>query len=531
MPAPAADGQPGKSARKGAVEGTGSTAPAAGGGGTGRRGLVVAALMLAMALSAMDSSIVATAVPQIVGDLGGFAYYSWMFSGYLLAVTVSLPVYGKLADSIGRRPVLLAGTALFILGSLLCAGAWSMPALIAFRLVQGFGGGAIQGTVQTLAGDLYPMEQRGRIQAAISTVWAIASVAGPALGGVFAGYASWRWIFLVNLPIGVGALWLLRRHLVEPARESAAGVRKPLRIDWPGALGLLTSTGLLLIGLVQGGTAWAWDSAQSLLVFGGAVLLGAATVVVERRAAEPIIPGWVWRRRPILGANLVLGFFGLLMIAPTVFLPTYAQSVLGLAPVGAGFVLSVMTISWPVSSALSNRVYLRLGFRNTSLIGMSCATLLLAAFVLLPYRGAAWQPALLMFAVGAALGLSQLPQIVGVQSCVPWGERGTATASVLFCRQVGQSIGAVLFAVIANTTIAGRLRDAPSRVRGHLPSTLDGVARVLDGHRGSTAVRDYLRHAVTASVDHVYVGAAGFALCAVLVLIFIAPKHFPVIGD
>ncbi|WP_051940917.1 MDR family MFS transporter [Phaeacidiphilus oryzae] len=526
MPAPAADGPPGKRAQR--REGTrASAAPRAAGG---RRGLVVAALMLAMALTAMDSSIVATAVPQIVGDLGGFAYYSWMFSGYLLAVTVSLPVYGKLADSVGRRPVLLAGTALFIAGSLLCAGAWSMPVLIAFRLVQGFGGGAIQGTVQTLAGDLYPMEQRGRIQAAISTVWAVSAVSGPALGGVFAGYADWRWIFLINLPIGAGALWLLWRHLVEPRREPSAA-RRPLRIDWLGALGLLSSTGLLLFGLVQGGTAWAWGSPPSLLVFAGAVLLGAATVLVERRAAEPIIPGWVWRRRPILGANLFLCFFGLLMIAPTVFLPTYAQSVLGLAPIAAGFVLSVMTVSWPIASALANRIYLRVGFRNTSLIGMSFATLLLASFVLLPYRGPAWQPALLMFAIGAGLGLSQIPLIVGVQSSVPWGERGTATASVLFCRQVGQSIGAVLFAVVANTTIAGRLRDAPARVRGGLPSTLDGVSRALDGHRGTPAARDYLRHAVTASVDHVYLGAAACAVCSLLILFFVTPKRFPVVRD
>ena len=192
------------------------------GAGTDRRGAVVAALMLSMALAALDSTIVSTAVPQIVGDLGGFSVFSWLFSGYLLAVTVTLPVYGKLSDTFGRKPVLIAGSVLFLVGSLLCATAWNMAALIAFRIVQGLGGGALQGTVQTLAADLYPLKERPKIQAKLSTVWATSAVAGPALGGVLAAYADWRWIFLINLPIGAVALWLLVRHLHEPQREPKA---------------------------------------------------------------------------------------------------------------------------------------------------------------------------------------------------------------------------------------------------------------------------------------------------------------------
>src|ERR1044072_7325606 len=185
---------------------------------TDRRGAVVAALMLAMALAALDSTIVSTAVPQIVGDLGGFSVFSWLFSGFLLAVTVTLPVYGKLSDTFGRKPVLIFGSALFLLGSLLCAVAWNMAALIAFRIVQGLGGGALQGTVQTLAADLYPLRERPRIQAKLSTVWALSAVAGPLLGGLLAGYADWRWVFLVNLPVGALALRLLVRHLHDPER-------------------------------------------------------------------------------------------------------------------------------------------------------------------------------------------------------------------------------------------------------------------------------------------------------------------------
>ncbi|MET8473318.1 MDR family MFS transporter [Streptomyces sp. NPDC006422] len=474
-----------------------------------RRGAVVAALMLSMALAALDSTIVSTAVPQIVGDLGGFSVFSWLFSGYLLAVTVTLPVYGKLSDTLGRKPVLIAGSVLFLVGSLLCASAWNMAALIAFRVVQGLGGGAIQGTVQTLAADLYPLNERPRIQAKLSTVWATSSVLGPALGGVLASYAGWRWIFLINLPIGAVALFLVVRHLHEPRRERAA---RP-RIDWAGALAVFAAGGVLLTWLVQGGVAWAWDATPSIALLCAGVALIGAVFVIERRAAEPILPGWVWRRRTIAAVNLALGAMGLLMVAPTTFLPTYAQSVLGLSPTAAGFVLSVMTLSWPVSAALSQHVYRRIGFRDTAALGMTGALLVLAAFpLLLPYPGAVWQPTLLSLLLGASLGLFQLPLIVGVQSTVGWAERGTATASVLFYRQIGQTVGAAVFGAVANGVISARLGSG---------ADLDSVTR-------DTAA-DGVRRAIDAAVDSVYVGAACAAAVALAVLLTLAPRRFPVL--
>ncbi|WP_242441162.1 MFS transporter [Streptomyces sp. CB02923] len=495
-----------------------------------KRGRVVAALMLCMALAALDSTIIATAVPQIVGDLGGFAVFSWLFSGYLLAVTVTLPVYGKLSDTFGRKPILVTGVIIFLAGSLLCATAWNMASLIAFRILQGLGGGALQGTVQTVAADLYPMKERPKIQAKLSTVWATSSVAGPALGGLLAAYADWRWIFLVNLPVGALALWLVVRHFREslPARERT---RRP-RVDWPGALAIFACGGLLLTALVQGGVVWPWLSAPSLLLFAGSAGCATATVLIERRAAEPIIPGWVWRRRTISAVNLALGAVGLLMVAPTVFLPTYAQAVLGLGPIAAGFVLSTMTLSWPVSSALSSHVYNRVGIRACSMIGIGAATLVLLAFPLLPYPGAAWQPALIMFALGAALGIFQLPLIIGVQSSVGFEERGTATASILFCRQVGQCVGAALFGAVANATLNGRLATAPADIRPGLPGDLDSVSHAL-ARAGTLTDRaaDYLRRAVDATVDHVYIGAAVAAGLAFLILLLLAPRRFPVHGE
>jgi multidrug resistance protein len=502
--------------------------------------------MLAMALAALDATIVSTAVPQIVGDLGGFSVFSWLFSGYLLAVTVTLPVYGRLSDTFGRKPVLVAGAALFLLGSLLCAVAWNMAALIAFRIVQGLGGGALQGTVQTLAADLYPLEERPKIQSKLSTVWAVSAVAGPGVGGVLAAYADWRWIFLINLPIGAVALWLIVRHLHEPQRDTTTGAdsgtnsgtdsgtnsgtgagtgtetdTRPTRarVDWAGALAVFACGGVLLTALVQGGVAWPWLSGPSIALFGTELALLAVVVVVERRAADPIIPGWVWRRRTIAAVNLALGALGLLMVAPTVFLPTYAQSVLGLAPVTAGFVLSVWTLSWPVSAALSQHVYRRIGFRNTAMLGIGTASLILLAFPFLPYPGQAWQPTLLMLLLGAALGLFQLPLIVGVQSTVGWSERGTTTASVLFCWQTGQTMGAALFGAVANGVLASRLGGA---------GDLDSVTRALDS--GGTAP-EATRRAIADAVHAVYLGAAGAAALAFLVLLLLAPRRFPVLEE
>ncbi|WDN55464.1 MFS transporter [Streptomyces clavuligerus] len=517
--------------------------PAGPQGETGQRGSVVAALMLSMALVALDGTILSTSVPSIVADLGGFSIFSWLFAGYLLAITVSLPVYGKLCDTVGRKPVLVFGIVLFLLGSVLCAMAWNMGSLIAFRIIQGLGGGALQGTVHTIASDLYPLKERPRIQSRLSIVWGVSAVTGPAVGGVLATYADWRWIFLINVPVGLVALWLIVRQL----RESAPGVhangpgaggtrgirgflggrtadgseRAP--IDWLGALTVFAAGTALLAALVQGGIAWSWFSAPSLALLGTGAVLIVALVLIERRAAEPMLPGWVWRRPTIAAVNLALCGLGVLMTAPAVFLPTYAQSVMGLDPIAAGLVLSVMTLSWPVTAAWSNRIYNRIGFRQTAMIGVGCAALVLAAFPLLPYPPSPWQPALMMLLLGAALGIFQLPLIVGVQSTVVWYERGVTTASVLFYRQIGQSVGAAVFGAVGNAVLASRLGGT---------SDLDSVSRTLeDSDSLSEEAADGLRRAVDAAVDHVFVGGAVAAVLALLALLLLAPRHFPVIDD
>jgi multidrug resistance protein len=325
-----------------------------------QRRWILAALMMTMMLAAMDTTIVSTAIPQIIGDLGGFALFTWVFSIYLLAQTATIPIYGKLADTFGRKPILVVGTLIFLGGSVASALAWNMVALIVFRGLQGLGAGSIMATVNTLAGDLYSVRERARIQGWLSSVWGVAAVVGPTLGGAFAEYASWRWIFLINLPIGVLSIILIGRFLHEQPQY------RRHRIDYAGAGLLLVAGGSLIFGLLQGGQTWPWLSAPSIGVFALAAVLIAATVLVERRASEPIMPAWLWRQRVLVGTNLAMIGMGLVMMGPNAYLPTFGQSVLGLGAIAAGFVLATMSIGWPLASSLSGYLYLRIGYRDTA---------------------------------------------------------------------------------------------------------------------------------------------------------------------
>ena len=305
-------------------------------GGVGlrsERGPVLLAMMLSVALVALDSTIIATAVPSIVRQLGGFSQFPWLFSVYLLTQAVTVPLYGKLADLRGRRPVLLWGIAVFGVGSVLCGFAWSMPALIVFRGLQGIGAGAVLPMTVTVVGDLYNVEERARVQGYIASVWAVASVVGPTLGGVFAQYLSWRWIFFVNIPIAVLATWMLLRSFHEKV------VVHRHAMDVAGAVLLTSGCSLLILGLLEGGVAWAWDSPVSIAVFVvGAVLL-VAFLIVETRAAEPVLPLWVFRPRVLVGATLTAAGVGAVLIVLSSYVPTYVQGVLGTGALVAGLAL------------------------------------------------------------------------------------------------------------------------------------------------------------------------------------------------
>ena len=484
-----------------------------------RRRWILAALMLTMMLAAMDITIVSTAIPQIVSDLGGFALFSWVFSIYLLAQTVTIPVYGKLADTLGRKPVLVAGALIFLAGSAASALAWNMVALIVFRGLQGLGAGSIMATVNTLAGDLYSARERGRVQGWLSSVWAVAAVAGPTLGGAFAEYASWRWVFLINLPIGAIALLLIVRfvHETPPRRQH--------RIDYAGAILLLISGGALIFGLLQGGRAWPWLSSPSLAVFALAIVSAVALVVVERRAAEPIQPRWLWRHPVLVGSNSSMIGMGLVMMGPSTYLPVFGQSVYGLGAIAAGFVLASMSLGWPAASALSPRLYLRIGYRDTALVGAALIVAASVGFLALPASASIAWPVASQVVLGAGFGLLSTPLLVGVQDMVTWQDRGVATGANIFSRYLGQSLGAALFGAIFNASIGGSLAAAPAALRADLPNDIDAVIRELHRHALPAAADEYLRLAIYDATHHVYAGLALLAALT-LVVVLLIPRRF-----
>lgn len=484
---------------------------------------VLIALMLAMALIAMDTTIVATAIPQVVSDLGGFSLIGWVFSIYLLAQTMTIPIYGKFADLYGRKPVLVLGSVIFLLGSVLSAFSWNMLALIVFRGLQGLGAGAIGATVQTLAGDLYDIRERGRIQGYLSSVWGISAVVAPTLGGVFAQYASWRWIFLVNVPIGALALTFIVRDVHEHVE------RHQHRIDWLGAALLFTAAGLGMFGLLEGGTAWAWWSTPSVVIFVAALLIGLAAVAVERRAPEPVMPPWLWTRRLTAGSYLATAMAGLAVIGLSTFLPTWAQAVGGLSPIAAGFVLATMSMSWPLASGLSSRLYLRIGFRDTALVGALFAIAAGVVFVLMGENAPVWQPVLGSLLMGAGMGLITAPLLVGLQSTVDWGERGVVTGGAMFSRFLGQSLGAAVFGAVTNAVLAARLESAPPSLQGKVAGTVDEVSRALTGHPAADAA-EFMRSALHASTHAVFVALLVSAVATLGILLLLVPRHFPTIS-
>jgi EmrB/QacA subfamily drug resistance transporter len=413
------------------------------------RGPVLIGVMLATGLVAIEATVIATAVPSIVGSLGGFAEFPWLFSIYLLAQAVTVPVYGKLADLYGRKPVMLIGIGLFLLGSVLCGVAWNMWALIAFRAVQGLGAGAVQPMSMTIVGDLYTVQERAKVQGYVAGVWAASSVVGPTLGGVFSEYLSWRWIFFVNVP-----LCLLAGAMIA-LRFSERVERRRTRVDYAGAVVLTAGLTLLVLGLLEGGQAWSWASAPSIAVLGSGVVLLAVFVLVERRAADPVVPLGLLGDRLIVTTCLVATAVGAVLLGLTSYVPTYVQVVLGTGPLVAGFALAALTLGWPVSASQSGRVYLRIGIRSTSLIGAAVVVLGAGLLLLLDEGTSVLQVGATCFVVGLGMGFAAAPTLIAAQAAVAWEQRGVVTAANMFFRSLGSAVGVAVFGAIVNGTLGG----------------------------------------------------------------------------
>jgi EmrB/QacA subfamily drug resistance transporter len=491
------------------------------------RGPVLIAIMLSTGLVALDSTILATAVPSIVGDLGGFSQFPWLFSVYLLAQAVTVPLYGKFADSLGRRPLMFFGIAAFLLGSVLCGVAWSMPLLILARAVQGIGAGAVQPISMTMVGDMYTLEERARVQGYVASVWGAASVIGPTLGGLFSEYLSWRLIFFVNLPLGAVAVWMLARHFSEKV------TRTTHTVDYTGAAALTGGFTLLILGLLEGGVAWGWASAVSIVVLVAGVALLVVFFLVERRAAEPVLPPWVFSRRVLSGGNLYSLVVGSLMIGLSSYLPTYAEGVLGKSAVVAGFTLAAMTVGWPFAAGLSGRIYLRIGFRNTALVG---SVFVVAGAVLVALLGiytSLWFAAFASFVLGVGLGLSASPTLVAAQSVVTWERRGVVTATNMFSRSLGSAVGAAVFGAIANATLAARYAHPPAAVAGHLSGSVNATSQTFGAapKDESPVVTRFLRDSLYQATHHVFLGLIVLALFGIGALLLMPRRSEPLTFD
>jgi EmrB/QacA subfamily drug resistance transporter len=400
----------------------------------GRR-MVTAALMVAMMVTAMEQLVVSPAMPTIIAQLKGFEIYPWVVSAYLLASTVSTPIYGKLADLFGRKRILLFGLALFSAGSMLSGTAQSMGQLIAMRTIQGLGAGAVAPIVLTLLGDLFSLEERARIQGLFSTVWGLSSIAGPLIGGWLTVNLGWRWVFFVSVPFAVVAYAMLAWYVHERVEH-----RQVAPIDWAGA-GLLTAgLSTLLLVVLDGASLGLWID---LVLVGLTIALLVGFVFREQRAADPILPMDLMIR-PTIATSVVGSFLiGGILFGIETYVPLFMQGVRGGNATEAGQALTPLFLAWAISVTIAAKAVVRWGFRRGGMVGAGLVAVGMLGLILGAMFPAWTRPAftLALIVVGMGMGPSSLSFILAVQHAVSWNQRGVATGAVIFFRTIGGAIG------------------------------------------------------------------------------------------
>ena len=413
-----------------------------------RRGLATIGVLGGSFLAAIEATIVATAMPTVVSQLHGLAHYSWVFSGYMLTSTVTMPLWGKLSDLYGRRRFYLLAVGLFLLGSALSGASQSMRQLIVFRAIQGVGAGGLLPLGMTILGDLYTLKERARAQGLFSSVWGIASIAGPLVGGYITDTLSWRWVFYLNLPFGAVAAALVGLALVEPDRRGSA------RIDVRGALAMMGSVALLMLALGQTGERNPAVPAPFVIsLYAAAVVLGGLFVLSERRAAEPIIPLDLFAD-PLVAATTLAGFLvGVAMFGALSFVPLFVQSVLGGTARDAGRALTPLLLGWVTMSIVSARLLPRFGYRPIIITGLTLVTVGFLGLIRVE-RGAT--PAALyvdLGLMGLGMGTTMLSLLLALQSAVPRERLGVATSIGQFTRSIGGALGVSIMGAIVSVSL------------------------------------------------------------------------------
>ncbi len=460
------------------------------------RRFIVIAILLAMFMSAMEATVVATAMPTVVADLSGLALYGWVGSIYMLATTVTIPLWGKLADLSGRRAVMLAGVVVFLVGSVGCGLSPTMTSLIVFRAIQGIGAGAIQPTSMTIVGDIFTIEERGKMQGVFGAVWGIAGIMGPLLGGFIVKVLTWRWVFYVNVPFGIVSALVLVRFFKERERPKA----EKSSLDVLGAV-TLTACVLAVLG-AAGGT-------HPLVLVPVAVAALALFLYVEGRAKEPLLPLALFRSRVIAVSSVVSFLLGAVMMATLMYTPFYVQAVRGGSATDGGTTVAPMLVGWPIASALAARVLVTRGFRPMVRLGV----VLLAATgvgLALAVRADADLNVFraLMFVMGAGMGLATMSLLIAVQDAVRWNQRGVATASTMFFRTIG---GALIVGALGAVLSRGLAAVIPEDVLRKM-LTVRG-----DGADEMTATFVRYAHDIAPPMAPLFQTIAGLALLALVI--------------
>jgi EmrB/QacA subfamily drug resistance transporter len=488
--------------------------------------IVTIALMLGMSLAALDTTIVGTALPSIVGKLGGITLYSWVFSAYLLTSTSTVAMYGKLADLFGRKPLFLFGTAVFLIGSIASGAAQSMEQLIIFRAIQGLGAGAVLPIVLTIIGDIFPLEERAKVQGLFSGVWGLSSIIGPALGGVIVDHFSWRWVFFINIPFGLLSAFLLIVSLKENVE------RKKHSIDYIGTLTLTFGIVALLFALLQGGVTWAWTSLPSLGLFALAIVLIVLFLLQEARASEPILPLTLFTNRIITISSIGGVILGVVMFGITSYVPLFVQGVRGGTATSAGITLGPLLLAWPIAATFSAKIILRYGYRLTAGVGALLVAIGVGLVTLLQTSSTLPYIVVAMLVIGTGLGLMSTAFILSVQNAVPWNVRGVATASTQFFRTIGGTVGLALMGTILNLQMAARfapiLAQYPAVV-AHLPKHIAPSNVLLTPDVRQSLPVDFLNQLQTALAQSLFwVYALMFALAVIgLATMFLFPGGRP----